>query len=221
MKLPPVSYSFHKNYENCARKAWHINIARNLPREDNEAMRWGNQVHSAMEARINKGTPLPESMAKFEPFCQYGPYMVKAEIKLGIRENGQPCGFFDSDVWMRGVIDVRILQKPVTGAAAIADHKTGKVREDSDELELHAVLLKAETPHLERITGWYNWLAECRPGKMHDLSATGQKLESIRRTRAEIEHAFKHGRDAFPPRQNPLCNYCPVKSCEFNGRFSR
>ena len=221
MKLSPVTHTSHKNYDNCPRKFWHINVAKDLPREDSEAMRWGNQVHSAMEARINKGTPLPESMTRFEPFCQYGPYMVKAEVKLGIRENGQPCGFFDSDVWMRGVIDVRILQKPVTGAAAIADQKTGKVREDPDELEMHAVLLKAELPALERITGWYNWLAECKPGRMHDLSATQAKLESIRKTRSEIEHAFRHGSTAFAPRQNPLCGWCPVKSCEYNGMFSR
>jgi len=216
MKLPPVTYTFHRNYENCPRKAFHINIAKDLPKEDSEALRWGNQVHRALEERINKGTPLPHTMVRFEPLVQFGGFMVKAELMLGIRENGQPCGFFDSDVWMRGVIDVDIEQKPKLAHAFLLDWKTGKKREDPEELELHAILKRATKPSLEKITGVYAWLQTMEIGQTHDLSATEAKLEEVRGVRKEIEHAFKLGSDAFPPRQNPLCGWCPVKSCEFN-----
>lgn len=218
MKLPPINYTFHKNYENCPRKAWHINIAKDLPKsEDSQAMRWGNTVHKAMEQRINSGTPLPEAMQKWEKFCTFGPKMtVRAEVKLGIRADGTPCGFFADDVWMRGVIDVLASAADVPRAVVLMDHKTGKVREDGDELECHAVLLKASRPELEHITGWYNWLAEGTIGKAHDLSGTEAKLADIRTTRRMIEHFFPFGEPAFRPRQNPLCGWCPVKSCEFN-----
>lgn len=217
-KLPPVSHTFHANYVNCPRKAFHVNIAKDLPKEDSEALRWGNQVHKAMEERINKGTPLPSEMGKYESFVQFGNYNVKAEVKLGLRENGQPCGFFDSDVWMRGVLDVLIAEKPMLNSAFLMDWKTGKKREDSEELELHAVLLRGARPALERITGSYVWLQEISIGQAHDLSATETKLAQVRATRKDIEHAFALGSDAFPPRQNPLCGWCPVKSCEFNPR---
>jgi len=210
MKLPPVTYTFHRNYENCPRKAWHVNIARDLPKEDSEALRWGNQVHSAMEARINKGTPLPAGMEKYEPFCHFGNFIHKAEVMLGIRENGQPCGFFDSDVWARGKADVVVCG---VDALMIFDWKTGKVREEPGELELHAALIPSSEA---RRSGSYVWLQEMRVGQLHDLSGTQATLERERKVRKEVEHAFKHGRDAFPPRQNPLCGWCPVKSCEFN-----
>lgn len=216
MKLPPVTYTFHRNYENCPRKAFHVNIAKDLPKEDSEQLRWGNQVHKAMEQRINNGTPLPESMAKYEPLVHFGNYNVKAEVKLGIRENGLPCGMWGSDVWGRGVIDVLVAEKPMLNTAFILDWKTGKRREEPKELEFHAVLLRATRPKLEKITGAYAWLQEMKLGQSHDLSDTDATLERERATRREIEHAFKLGSDAFPPRQNPLCGYCPVKSCEFN-----
>lgn len=216
MQLPPVTYTFHRNYENCPRKAWHINIAKDLPKEDSEAMRWGNQVHKALDERISKGKPLPATMEKYEKFCNHGAHVVKTELKLGIRENGRPCGFFDSDVWARGVIDLDIdswggLQRDV-----IWDWKTGKKREDPGELELHAVLLKAHKPKVEKIVGYYVWLQEMALGQPHDVSDTERTLSGVRQVRSEIEHAFKHGKDAFAPRQNPLCGWCNVRSCEFN-----
>ena len=126
MKLGPVTYTFHRNFDNCPRKAWHINIAKDLPKEDSEAMRWGNQVHKALDQRIRVGTPLPKEMEKYEHFCSFGNYRVKTELKLGIRENGKPCDFFDSDVWMRGVVDVLIPAWGGLDRAVIWDWKTGK-----------------------------------------------------------------------------------------------
>jgi len=222
IQLPPISFTFHKNFENCPHKAFHLNIAKDIPFKETAATQWGTTVHAAFEKRINRGTPLPVGMEKWEPFCAFPPFSkVKAELKLGMRADGSACDFFADDVWNRGVIDVLVIGAPLQQVAAIIDHKTGKVREDSDELEHHAVLLKANNPRLERITGWYNWLAEDRAGKFHDLSNTEAKLASIRETRATIERLAPLGGEAFPKQQNPLCNYCPVKTCEFNGRFSR
>ncbi len=216
MKLPPITYTFHRNFDNCPRKAWHINIAKDLPKEDTEQLRWGNQVHSALDRRISRGAALPEAMEKYEHFCNFGAYMVKTELKLGIRANGLPCGFFDDDVYMRGVIDVLIPSWGGLDRAVIWDWKTGKKREESGELQIHAALLKAKHPEFNRIMGYYVWLQEMQLGKPHDVSDTQATLERERKTREQVERAFAHGADAFPPRQNPLCGYCPVKSCEFN-----
>jgi len=216
MKLGPVTYTAHRNFSNCPRKFWHVNIAKDLPKEDSTAMRWGNEVHSALDNRIRNGKPLPEAMQKYEHFCSFGRHFVKTELKLGIRESGLPCGFFDSDVWLRGVVDVLIPAWGDFDRAVIWDWKTGKKREDAGELEIHGVLVQAKHPEFKRIMGYYVWLQEMRLGKAHDVSETEKTLERERATRAQIEYAFKHGYEAFAPRQNPLCGWCPVKSCEFN-----
>lgn len=217
MSLPPVTYTFHSNYENCPLKAWHINIAKDLPREKpTEALQYGRDVHRAMELRINNGTPLPPELAHLEQFARFPEgYGVRAEVKLGIRENGEPCGFFDNDVWCRGVVDVAI-GIPKATVAAIADHKTGKEREDPGELELHAVLLHAHRPQLQKITGWYNWCKEGKMGKVHNLSDTRGTFRQHRGLREEIESNYRLGKEAFRPQENPLCGWCPVTSCRFN-----
>ena len=227
MKLPPANHTLHNDFENCPRKAYHVRIAKDLPREEaSQAMLWGSEVHKAMENRINRGTPLPETMP-YEHLCNFGPYMVRAELKLGIRENGKECGFFDSDVWARGVVDVEINHNPTLDAVLFWDWKTGKVREDPGELEFHAVLYRARRPKLERISGSYVWLQEQRVGKLHDLSDTPTKLEQIQRTQDDIGHRLAMGEQAFPPRQNPLCGTkdssydCPVKHCEFYRSWGR
>lgn len=210
-----ASYTMLRNYENCPRKAHHIHVLKDLPKEDSEAMRWGIAVHKAMEQRINHGTALPKEMEAFEPIVAPVAPGARgtAELDLGIKEDGSPCGFFDKGVWLRGKLDV-VLQ--AHDRALLLDWKTGKPREEPEELRIQGVLLKAHFPEVRTIKGRYVWLAEKRLGKEHDVSDTAETLESIRRQCSEIvrSHEMKH----WPPKQNPLCGWCPVSSCEFNRR---
>jgi hypothetical protein len=218
IKLPPVSYSFHNDWEGCPRRSWHRFIARDLPREpESPALAWGNKVHKALEQHIREKTPLPAEMAHYGHLYQFPDgYDVLAEVQLGIKEDGQTCNFWDPDVWARGKIDV-VLAPPQSGTAIIIDHKTGKnLREDPAELYLHAVLLKAAWPSTERIKGWYNWLHYNKMGQVHDLSDTKAVLGGMHWTRNRIARAFELGYKAFPPKQGPLCGWCPVKHCEFH-----
>ena len=196
---------------------WHSYIARDVEREESAALRWGNKVHAALEHYLRDGEELPYSMQHYRSLYTFpAGYDVEAELMLGIRKDGSCCGFFDDDVWARGKLDVVLTCEQKPTFATIIDHKTGKVREDPYELEMHAVLLKAARPQLTSIKGWYNWLAACKMGRVYDLSDTNTVLGGMRWTRQKIEHAFSLGAEAFPPRQSGLCPYCPVKSCEFH-----
>jgi CRISPR/Cas system-associated exonuclease Cas4 (RecB family) len=217
MKLPAGSYSFHKDYTNCPRKAWHTYIARDVERGENAMLLWGNKVHKALELYLNDGEMLPDSMRHYEHLYNFpAGYDVEAEKMLAIRENGLACDFFDPDAYVRGKLDVVLLNPLRAGLAIIIDHKTGKKREDPGELKVHAVLLQAHYPDLENIKGWYNWLQSAEMGRVHDLSDTEATLNELRRTRERITSAYQLGEQAFPPRQNPLCRWCPVRSCKFN-----
>jgi hypothetical protein len=156
-------------------------------------------------------------MRHYEPLYRFpDTYDVRAELMLGMREDGSPCPFFADDVWLRGKLDVVLIPEARGDMAFIIDHKTGKPREDPDELRLHALLLKASLPQLDTIKGWYNWLATCEMGRVHDLSDTVSAFDVVRARHNVIRSSYELGEDAFAPKQNPLCPWCPVKACEFH-----
>src|SRR4029453_58254 len=213
MKLPVASHSFLSAWDNCPWKAYRQYIAKDLPRQpQTEAMRWGNETHTAFEVRIKHGTPFPKGMEKFEaiaaPLVQAG---AIAEKMLGITEVGRVCDFFPPNVWLRGKVDCTILRD---SAGAIFDFKTGKRREDKSELEVHAVLLKAWQPTVQRVVAHYVWLQDNEVGKAHDVSDTEKKLADIRSTMNTVKNCMEI--EDFPKRRNPLCGWCDVLDCENN-----
>jgi hypothetical protein len=223
VKLPVASHTFLNDWDNCPYKAYRKYIKKDLGKfVQTEAMKWGIAVHSAFEVRIRHDTPFPPGMEKFEalaaPFDALKPN-VKAELALGITESGGRCRFFDNEnVWCRGKLDICVTgnYKPGIGlqSAAIFDVKTGKRREDPKELKVHAVLLKAEWPSIQKITGHYVWLQDMAIGKAHDVSDTEKKLADIRSTMNTVKNCMEI--EDFPKRRNPLCGWCDVLDCENN-----
>jgi hypothetical protein len=213
VKLPVASHTFLNDWDNCPHKAFRKSIKKDLPKfVQTEAMKWGNEVHSAFEVRIKHGTKWPAGMEKYEaiaaPLVAAG---AVAEKMLGITERGAVCDFFDPRVWLRGKIDSTITR---ADAAAIFDWKTGKRREEKAELLTHAVLLKAWQPTIQKVTAHYVWLQDNEVGKAHDVSDTDAKLNEIRKTMDDVARCLSD--QDFPKRPNPLCGYCDVMDCEFN-----
>lgn len=209
------SYSMLRDFKTCPRLMNHRYILKDLPREaKTKQQRWGDLVHKAMAERLNQGIPLPDAVNRYETFCGFNGYRVSAELKLGMTSTGHACDFWDKQAFGRGVIDVHVSHEEKPVVAAIADWKTGKRREDPAELEFHALLLKARYPALEQVFGWYVWLQDMQVGKKFDLSHFGQTFASIKQSAEDIARCQEM--DNFPPRQGPLCPWCPVKTCEFN-----
>ena len=69
------------------------------------------------------------------------------ELKMGLTENLKACGFFDKDVWFRGVADLIVLDKE-TCVAKVIDYKTGKSAKyaDKGQLELMALAVFKHYP---------------------------------------------------------------------------
>ncbi len=55
-------------------------------------------------------------------------------------------------------------------------------------------------------------------GKVHDLSDTNGKLANVKYRVEKLKQAA--AMDAWEPRQNPLCNWCSLASCEFNPKHA-
>jgi PD-(D/E)XK nuclease superfamily len=204
------SYTLLKCFENCRRQAHHRYVLKDKPFVETKEIKWGTQVHEALEARVGHKQPLPEGMESYERFAKPIEGAV-VEWKAGIREDGSPCDFFAKDVWFRGKLDVTLVGGRY---ACIVDWKTGKRREDPDELELFAVLLKAKHRSLEKITGFYVWLRDGALGQSHDLSGTVVKLAELRGRMEKVKEALRA--EHWPPHQGPLCGWCNVTTCEFH-----
>jgi hypothetical protein len=168
-----------------------------------------------MEDRLKNGTPLPDGMSAYEAFVppKSGALRGLVEWWCGMREDGTWCDSRAPDVWGRCKMDFALVDHEAHTACCV-DWKTGKVREDPDELEIQALFLKAKYPALERISGWYVWLKETKMGKVHDLSDTVGKLAGVKARVERLRHA--QAMDAWSPKQGPLCAWCGVKTCEFH-----
>lgn len=214
MKPITISHSHLKAFEQCPKKYYHLYVAKDCPKETSPELTFGNDAHKALEERVRNGIVLPDRFASWEKYATlFDDHPCRVELKAGINIQGRACGFFDSDVWIRGKLDISIVYD---SNAAIFDWKTGKPREDADELEIFGVLLKAAQPQLNRITGHYVWLKDGHEGvgEAHDLSDTAVKLAQVRGRYEAMEKAKRF--NDYPAEQGPLCPWCPVKSCQFH-----
>lgn len=212
MKTPVWSYSFLSTYDRCPKQAAAKYVDKTYPYvKDSPELARGNSVHNAMEHRINSGQRLPDDMQEWEQFAANiisgSPVKIEAELKLGVRRDWSPCGFFAKDVWGRCKIDVPMLFGP---DAVIFDWKTGKAWEDPLELKINAVFLRTVYPGLMNISGAYVWLKENRWGELYDLSDTESTKEWIEDT---MEKAAKS--NFWTPKKNALCGWCALKDCPY------
>lgn len=224
MTLPIGFYTLYNNFENCAHKAWHLYVLKDIPRVESPEMKWGNDVHSAMEHRVGKGIALPDNMRAAEPIAatldQLPPtFPLRVEYKLGMKQDGTACDFFGNDVWFRGKIDVAI-RVPEQKSAWILDWKTGKTREEPFELETNALLLKVAHPDLETIVGEYFWMQTGQNGHRYTLNRWSETFAKLQGLYAEMQ-GYASAAAPWPKRKNPLCGWCPVLSCEHNKSAGR
>lgn len=181
-----------------------------IPYSETDAMRRGNEVHSALELRLTGGKPLPESMHAYEKFATpFEGRKVQCEPKLATTRDGKACDYFAANVWGRGRADVALIRDD---KGYLLDFKTGKVREDPFELAVQAVLLRVKYPALRKIVGQYAWLQESKLGPLHDLSDVRKTWSAICSIYEQIEQDV--AREEFEKRPTPLCGWCTVTDCE-------
>lgn len=209
------SYSSIKTFDQCPKKYFHLKVAKDIKDEPGEAADYGTAVHEAAELFIKDGTPIPEKFAFMRPIVET---LAKkkgtkvTEIKLGVTEGLQPCGFFDKDVWYRGIADLLILNGP---EAWLVDYKTGKNAKYADikQLDLLAGAIFIHFPEVETIKSALLYVvSQEMPKKIHHrehlltyMNVFGEQLE-------RLESSMNNG--VFNANPSGLCGWCPVESCE-------
>jgi len=123
MKPKPWSFSALEAFENCPRQFYETRISKRWQEERSEQILWGEQVHTRFENRQKYGECLPRELETHEPFMEQLDAMSGSKLtehKIALNNKLKPCGFFDKDVWFRGVIDYGRLEQ---NSAYLLDYK--------------------------------------------------------------------------------------------------
>lgn len=219
MTVPaPWSHSSLDDFVNCPRAYYEKRVVKSVKEAQSEQMIWGELVHKHFEDRQAKGTPLPDDLAHHEVVMAWLQQLGGAahtERKVALSKQLAPCGFFDAEVWFRGIIDYT----KISGSRAlIIDYKTGKQHSKYQQLKLFALHTFAQYPEVDQVKVSFYWT---QTGKSTGETYTRDQIASLWAefipNLKQYAQAFKE--DIWQPRQSGLCKaHCPVTQCEFNGK---
>jgi len=217
--ITPTSYSNIKAFEQCPKQFYHVKHLVEYPFVETDAVRYGHAAHKVAELYVRDNNPVPSKFSYMIPVLD----SLKAkqgnkfcEIKLGITRDFVPCSFFSKEVWIRGVVDLLIVDGDL---AWIIDYKTSKNANyaDKDQLELMALLVFASYPEVTRANGGlvFTKCNQLVKGKYQKVDKAELWSRWAKR-HAAMEHAHKI--NVWPTRPTGLCNaHCPVTECVHNG----
>lgn len=219
MSLAPWSFSKIKAFEQCPKQFYHEKILKEYPFVTTEAILYGSEFHKAAEDYIGAGVPLPKKFSYAQEMldslnAKRGEKLC--EQKLGVTENLDPCGFYDDNVWFRGIADLIILDDDL---AWVIDYKTGKSSRyaDKGQLELMALSVFAHYPDVERVRAGLLFVVANDLIKDKYLELDKGKLwdKWIAKYTAMQTAADN---STWNPRPSGLCRkHCPVTVCVHNG----
>ena len=208
------SYSSISTFKQCPKKYYHTRVAKDVKDEPGEAADYGTAVHLAAEEYIRDGKPIPEKFAFIRPVVERLaalPGEKHAELKLGMRRDFSPCGFFDKDVWWRGIADLLVIDGH---RAWCIDYKTGKNARyaDTKQLDLLAGAVFSHFPEVMKIKSSLAFVVSNElVAKTHKITERSVYLSVFDNELDQLEAAMDSG--VFNPKSGPLCGWCPVVDC--------
>jgi len=211
------SYSSIKMYEQCPKRYMHQRINKDVVDKGSDATIYGERVHKQLEDRLSIGTPLPKESIKHEQVCTTIESLTKKadlylEQKLCLNANLTPTGWYESDAWLRSILDVLIIKD---NKAIVMDWKTGKRNPDFTQLELFSLQVFKHYPKIEEVRTSFIWLKEGKTdSETFTLKDTKVMWADLLSRIERINQSYESGK--FPARPSGLCRYCPAqKLCEY------
>jgi len=212
------SYSSLALYQQCPKKYYHLKVAKDIKEPLGEAIIFGNEIHKIAEEYVGKGRPIPEKYSHIEPALKVlkdMPGEKLCENKLGLTAELKPCGFFDKNVWWRGVADIIILQGDT---ALTVDYKTGKSSKFAElkQLEIVSLAIFKHFPEVKKVKAGLMFLFADDFIKTAYLADSqdelwGSWVSDVGQLQASVES------DMWNPKPNFTCRgWCPVTSCDHN-----
>jgi RecB family exonuclease len=218
--VSPWSFSKIKAFEQCPKQFYHMKIAKDYIEKETEAMLYGTLFHEAAENFVKDDTPIPEKFKYAESALtnlKNKPGKKLCEYKLGLTEDLEPCGFFDENVWFRGIADLIILDGDT---AWVVDYKTGKSARyaDKGQLELMALATFKHFPEIKKVkAGLLFVIAKTLVKDIYEDTVAPILWKKWLSDYARMEKALET--NTWNPRPSGLCRqHCAVIDCPHNGR---
>lgn len=218
--IVPWTYSKVKGFATCPKQFYARYIEKSLPFVETEATKYGNEVHDAFEHYFKSNQPLPAKLQHYQPTMdalQRKSGEKIAEYAFGLTEELEPCNFFAKDVWVRGKIDLTIVDGDT---ARVVDYKTSKSSRyaDLDQLELMSMAVFKHFPDVKHVKAALIFVV-AKDMVTAEYSAEDEQalwLKWIKRVRA-MEDAYEVG--VWNPNPSGLCKaWCDVMDCPHNGK---
>ena len=210
------SYTALNDFEGCPARYAASRFYCTVQFQETEATLWGSRVHKAAELTI-KGIDHkdPEAYAPVAPYVQAmkaSGHILEAETEITLTEDLTLTGWFAKNAWLRCKLDV-VITKQTSYTAVCVDWKTGKVKDDLDQLKLCAAALSVTRPGLTAFEGRYVWTKYKQVTSMPAISVANipQVWENILPRVARMQTAWDT--ETFPARPTRLCPYCQVNNC--------
>ena len=223
------SYSKLKNYRDCPKRMYEIDVLRNYKEEikPGSPLEWGNRVHESVAAALRGVTPLPEEMGSLlQPWIdrvRSVPGKLYVEQKYAITRDFKAAEYFAPNVWYRGIGDVVVIGNPFTDKktglrcqlALILDWKTGKPIDNSEQLMLMAQCIFTHFPTVTHVRSEFIWLKDnCTTPEVFTRQEVASMWVGLLDDVNGLEQATKDLN--FPPKPGGLCkSYCAVESCPY------
>jgi hypothetical protein len=221
--MPQVAWSFSalKTFQSCPKKYYHLKVLKDVKEQPSEIMLYGIDAHKAAELYIANNQELPgkyEFMRKQLDKLKELDGEKYCEFKFGLTKEMQPCDFFAKDVWLRGAIDLLVVNTE-KGIARMIDYKFGKSKNaDMSQLQLMSLAVFKMFPEIKKVKAG---LLFCAEDKMMPVQYEQDKapvmwmdwLPEVARLEASYEN------NVWNPNPSGLCKaWCPVVSCVHNGK---
>jgi CRISPR/Cas system-associated exonuclease Cas4 (RecB family) len=210
------SFSALKEYVNCPRQYQELKVLKRYEKKATEQMLYGTVVHKVCEDYVAEGKPLEKNYQRFKPVLDSLvaiPGTKYPEYEMALDPNKQPCGFKDEGRWVRGIVDLLIVDGDY---AFIIDYKTGSNRyPDPKQLKLMALMTFAHFPEVQRIkAGLLFVMHESFMDEEYTRDQIPKLWKYFESDLERLKHSYEN--DVWNPNPTPLCGWCPVKTCEFH-----
>ena len=209
------SFSSLKDFINCPRQYQEIKVLKRFEKKPTHQMLYGLEVHKACEDYVGQGKPLVKNYERFKPVLDTLveiPGNKYPEHKMALDKDRNPCEY-GKGYWVRGIVDLLIVDGET---AFIVDYKTGSNRyPDPKQLKLMALMTFAHFPEVQNVKAGLLFV-------MHDSfmpeEYTREAADDLWRffdpDLARLQLAYESNN--WMPNPTPLCNWCPVNTCEFH-----
>ena len=207
------SYSGLKDFVNCPRQYNEVKVLKRYEKKATVEMRYGTQVHSALEDYVKEGKPLAKNYEHFGK--QLDPLRdmegVKyPEYRMALTINRQPCTFGAKDYWVRGIADLMVVDGD---QGYIVDYKTGNNKyPDPKQLQLMALMGFEYFPEVTHFKAGLLFVAH------NDFVTSEYQREKIDKywddfapQLKRLQLSYENG--VWQENPTPLCGWCPVSDC--------